>query len=94
MVIGTTTTYIGDEIPSLKGQQVHIFAVLPGGFSPEADPDDAGDYIRLNEALERLGGVKEADCLDIAPILPDGKSSLDHYDARPGDLECFAHLRR
>ncbi|TQF11032.1 hypothetical protein FJV41_36385 [Myxococcus llanfairpwllgwyngyllgogerychwyrndrobwllllantysiliogogogochensis] len=93
MVIGSSTTYIGDEIPGLKGQQVRIFAVLHGGLSPDADPDDAGFYVRLNETLERLGGVTEVDCLDIAPILPGGKSSFVHYDARPMDLECFAHLR-
>lgn len=94
MVIGSSTTYIGDEIPGLKGQQVRIFAVLRGGLRPDANPDADDYYVNDNETLARLGGVTAEDCIDAAPIRPDGTTSFVHVDPRAIDLECFAHLQK
>ncbi|MBU8901039.1 hypothetical protein KRR26_36185 [Corallococcus sp. M34] len=93
MTIGIDTTYLGNEIPGLRGQKVRIFAVLRGGLRPDADPDSDDYYVNNNETLARLGGVTTEDCIDAAPILPDGTTSFVHVDPRAIDLECFAHLR-
>ncbi|WP_141620316.1 hypothetical protein [Myxococcus sp. AB036A] len=94
MVIGTDTTYLGNEIPGLRGQKVRIFAVLRGGTRPDADTDADDYYADTDEKLARLGGVTVEDCIDAAPILPDGTTSFVHVDPRAIDLECFAHLRK
>ncbi|WP_338869450.1 hypothetical protein [Myxococcus stipitatus] len=94
MVIGSTTTYLGNEIPGLKGQQVRIFAVLRGGLRPDADPDADNYYVNNDEKLARLGGVTAEDCIDATPIRPDGSTAFVHVDPRAIDLQCFAHLRK
>ncbi|GEL75637.1 hypothetical protein [Myxococcus virescens] len=93
MIIGTDTTYLGNEIPGLQGQKVRIFAVLHGGTRPDADPDADDYYADTDEKLARLGGVTAEDRIDAAPIRPDGTTSFVHVDPRAIDLECFAHLR-
>ncbi|NTX51843.1 hypothetical protein [Myxococcus sp. CA039A] len=92
MFIGTDTTYIGNEIPGLKGKKVRIFAVLRGGLRPDANPDADDYYVNDNEKLAHLGGVTAEDCIDAAPIRPDGTTSFVHVDPRAIDLGCFSHL--
>ncbi|NNB86081.1 hypothetical protein [Corallococcus exiguus] len=94
MVIGTDTTYIGNEIPGLKGKKVRIFAVLRGGLRPDADPDANGYYVDTDEKLARLGGITAEDRIDAAPVRWDGGTSFVHVDPRAIDLECFAHLSK
>lgn len=94
MVLGSSTTYIGDEIPSLKRQQVRIFAVLRGGTRPDADTDADDYYVDMEEKLARLGGVTAEDRIDTAPVLLNGSTSFVHVDPRAIDLECFAHLNK
>ncbi|WP_408891607.1 hypothetical protein ACJ2CR_19275 [Myxococcus faecalis] len=94
MIIGTDTTYLGNEIPGLQGQTVRIFAVLRGGTRPDADPDADDYYVNTDEKLARLGGVTAEDCIDAAPVLLDGSTSFVHVDPRAIDLECFAHLNK
>jgi len=94
MVIGTITTYLGNEISGLQGQKVRIFGVLRGSLRPDANPDSDDYYVTDNEKLARLGGVTADDCIDAAPIHSDGTTSFVHVDPRAIDLECFAHLRK
>ncbi|NVJ08783.1 hypothetical protein HUW63_26555 [Myxococcus sp. AM001] len=94
MVIGTDTTYLSNEIPGLRGQEVRIFAVLRGGLRPDADPDADGYYVNDDKALARLGGVTAEDRIDAAPIRRDGSTSFVHVDPRAIDLACFAHLQK
>ncbi|MCP3104243.1 hypothetical protein LZ198_35810 [Myxococcus sp. K15C18031901] len=92
MIIGTDTTYLGNEIPGLRGQKVRIFAVLRGSLRPDANPDADDYYVCDDTTLARLGGVTAEDCIDAAPILSDGTTPFVHVDPRAIDLECFAHL--
>ena len=93
-ILGTITTYQGDEIPGLKGQKVRILYVLRGALRPDCDPD-ADDYLVNDEAvLKRLGGVTADDRVDAQMIHPDGRQSFVHLDPRAVDLELFARLRR
>jgi hypothetical protein len=94
MVIGTDTTYLGNEIPGLHGKKVRIFAVLRGGLRPDADPDSDGYYVTDDEALARLGGVTAEDRIDAMPLRWDGSTRFVHVDPRATDLECFAHLQK
>lgn len=94
MIIGTDTTYLGNEIPGLKGKKVRIFAVLRGGLRPDADPDADGYYVDTDEKLARLGGVTDEDRIDAAAIRPNGTTFFVHVDPRAVDLECFAHLQK
>lgn len=94
MVIGIDTTYIGNEIPGIKGKKVRIFAVLHGGLRPDADPDADNYYADTEEKLARLGGVTAEDRIDAASIRPGGTTSFVHVDPRAIDLECFAHLQK
>ena len=60
-VIGRTTTYIGDEIPGLKGQQVRIFGVMRGALLPGTDVD--ADNYRLLRARGHRCQVKPSDAV-------------------------------
>ena len=92
-LIGTTTTYVGDEIPGLRGSRVRIFGVMRGALRPGVDVD-ADDYFVSDDAtLLRLGGVTKDDRLDVAHVRADGTASFVHCDPRALDLECFAHLK-
>ena len=91
-LIGTITTYIGDEIPGLRGTEVRIAGVMRGALLPSVDLD-ADDYFVSDDAtLARLGGVTPNDRVDIAHIRRDGTTSFVHCDARAIDLLCFADL--
>lgn len=93
MIIGTDTTYLGDEIFALRGQKVRIIAVLRGSLREDADPEADGYFVNDNATLARLGGVTAEDRIDAAAIRADGTVSFVSYDPRAVDLECFAHLR-
>lgn len=91
-LIGTTTTYISDEIPGLRGREVRITGVMRGALLPSVDVD-ADDYFVSDDAtLARLGGVTANDRIDIAHIRGNGSTSFVHCDARAVDLLCFADL--
>ena len=92
-VIGRTTTYIGDEIPGLKGQQVRIFGVLRAALLPNTDIDADDYFVTDDHAIQQQGGVTKHDRVDIAHLRADGSASFVHCDPRAIDLECFAHLR-
>ncbi|QRK07469.1 hypothetical protein JQX13_46930 [Archangium violaceum] len=93
MVIGTITTYLGDEIPGLQGAKVCIFAVLRGAVRPDVDVDAEDFYVNEDATLARLGGVTAEDCVDVAPLRADGSTSFVHVAPRAVDLECFTGLK-
>ncbi len=93
-IIGATTTYLGDEIPGLKGRRVRIFGVMRGALRSDANVD-ANDYLVIDDdELGRLGGVTALDRLDVAHLRANEIASFVHCDPRAIDLECFATLRR
>ncbi len=93
-IIGTTTTYLGTEIPGLKGGRVRIFGILRGALGADVDVDSNDYFVSDDEHLERLGGVTKLDRVDIAHLRPDGSASFMHCGARAIDLDWFAHLAR
>jgi len=87
-VIGSVTTYVGEEHPYLRGRKVKILAVLrdvPG-------TDDHASFTSDFE-VEAAGGVQATDRVDVAPLIGGRRPSFVTSDARAVDLECFAHLR-
>ena len=84
--IGTTTKYIGDEIPDLKGRPVRICGVMRNARVPGVDVDAADYYVTDDHTLERLGGVTKHDRIDVALLDADGRESFVHCDPRSTDL--------
>jgi hypothetical protein len=93
-VLGTTTTYLGDEIPGLKGTRVRILAVLRGALRADADHDATDAFVSDDETLARLGGVTRDDRVDVVQLRPDGTTRFVRCDPRAVDLACFAHIPR
>ncbi len=93
-VIGTVTTYHGDEHPYLRGHQVRIVAVLKNAAKPDIDVDGP-DYAILSddEDLARAGGVTRHDRIEVQPwIEREDRFSFVTSDPRAVDLACFASL--
>lgn len=91
-IIGTTTTYLGHEIPGLKGVRVRIFGVMRGALRPDVDVDAEDYFVTDDQALARFGGITRFDRVDVAHLRPDGSASFVHCDAKAMDLECFPGL--
>jgi hypothetical protein len=91
-ILGSITTYLGDEIKGIKGHQVRILAVLRGALRPDADPDADGFFVNDEEELARLGGVTAEDRIDVQPIDRKGRQSFVHVDPKATDLEIFKYL--
>jgi hypothetical protein len=84
-IIGSTTTYVGNEIPGLHGKRVRVYAVMRGGV----DIDDDDSFVTDDETLARLGGVQAGDRVDIAHLRANGTCSFVHCDPLASELECF-----
>jgi len=95
-VIGTVTTYHGDEHPYLRGHKVRIVAVLKNAAKPDIDVDGPDyDHISDDEDLARAGGVTRDDRIEVQPwIEQEGRFSFVTSDPRAVDLGCFANLAR
>jgi len=94
-VIGSITTYVGTEIPGLKGCEVRIRAVLRGALRPDVDFDGEEHYVADDATLARLGGVTADDRLDVqAWSEAHARYSFVSVDPRAVDLACFAALRK
>lgn len=91
--IGTTTTYVGSEIPGFQGQRVRIFGVMRGALRADVNVDADDYFVTDDDALARLGGVTKHDRVDVAHLRADGSASFVHCDPRAIDLECFAGLK-
>lgn len=62
-IIGTVTTYQGRHYGMRPGHQVRIVAVMPA----DAEPDSDGSYLTDNDDIERDGGVRPGDRVEVAP---------------------------
>ncbi len=93
-VIGTVTTYHGDEHPYLRGHQVRIVAVLKNAAKPGIDVDGPDyDHISDDEDLARAGGVTRHDRIEVQPwIEQEDRFSFVTSDPRAVDLGCFKDL--
>jgi hypothetical protein len=94
-IIGSITTYVGDDWLAAKGSRVRICAVLRGRvrLDQDADSSNRGDsFVMDDTTITELGGVTKDHILDVAYVHPDGRKSLVHFNARAVDLERFAHL--
>ena len=92
-VIGSITTYIGDEIPGLRGDRVRIRAVLRGALRADVNVDADDHYVSDDAMLARLGGVTAEDRLDVQPwIAAAGRFSFVSVDPRAIDLDAFRDL--
>jgi len=93
-IIGTTTTYHGEEHGYLAGHTVRIIAVLHNAAKPDIDVDGP-DYAHLSddEDIARAGGVTAHDRIEVQPWLEkEGRFSFVTSDPLARDLACFADL--
>lgn len=94
-IIGTTTSYHGDEHPYLRGHKVLIIAVIKHALRADYDPDRDDQYLTDQHELERAGGVTADDRVEVQPwIDKEGRFSFVSSDPRAIDLACFASLKR
>jgi hypothetical protein len=92
-ILGSTTTYHGDEHPYLRGLKVRIVAVMKGAAAPDHDPDRDDSYLRDEDAIARAGGVTADDRVEVQPWLADEQRwSFVCSDPRALDLGCFKKL--
>jgi hypothetical protein len=89
--IGKTTTYNGNEFGFMKNQKVRIVAILRSDVDP--DSDDA--FVKDDQHLARLGGVKAGDRIEVQPwIEKEGRFSWVTSDPKAVDLACFRQLAK
>ena len=67
-ILGSTTTYHGDEHPYLRGLKVRIVAVMKRAATPDYDPDRDGSYLRDGDAIARAGGVTAEDRIEVQEL--------------------------
>jgi hypothetical protein len=92
-ILGSTTTYHGDEHPYLRGLKVRIVAVMKGAAAPDHDPDRDDCYLRDEDAIARAGGVTAEDRVEVQPWLEgEQRWSFVCSDPRALDLGCFKKL--
>ena len=93
-IIGTITTYHGDEHRYLRGHQIKVLAVFKGAAAPDHDPDDGFGVATTDDEVECLGGVDAADRVEVVPWLEsEGRFSFVSSDPRVTDLDAFKDLR-
>ena len=95
-IIGTITTYHGDEHRYLRGYKVKVIGVFKRvvASGPSHDPDDDICVITTDDELERLGGLDANDRVEVQPWLEgEGRFSFVSSDPRVTDLDAFKHLR-
>ena len=95
-IIGTVTTYHGDEHRYLRGYKVIIIAVLKNAAKPDIDVDGP-EYANISdeEELQRAGGVTSDDRIEVSPFLKrEGRYSFVSSDPKAIDLACFETLTK
>ena len=93
-VIGTITTYHGQEHRYLAGHKVRVVAVLKNAAKPDIDVDGP-DYAHLSddEDIARAGGVGLDDRIEVQPWLEkEGRFSFVTSDPKAMDLAAFERL--
>lgn len=92
-IIGTVTTYHGDEHRYLRGHHIKVLAVFKGAAAPDHDPDYGFAVATTDDEVARLGGVGVHDRVEVVPwIESEGRFSFASSDPRVVDLACFAEL--
>ena len=95
-VIGTITTYHGQEHRYLAGHKVRIVAVLKNAAKPDIDVDGP-DYAHLSDDddIARAGGIGIHDRIEVQPwIEKEGRFSFVSSDPKATDLAAFEGLPR
>ena len=95
-VIGTITTYHGQEHRYLAEHKVRIVAVLKNAAKPGIDVDGP-DYANLSddEDIARAGGVTAHDRIEVQPFIEkEGRFSFVTSDPKAVDLAAFERLPR
>jgi len=96
MIIGTVTTYHGDEHRYLRGYKVRIVAVLKNAAKPDIDVDGP-EYANINdeEELRCVGGVTANDRIEVQPWLEEeNRFSFVTSDPKATDLACFKNIAK
>jgi len=89
-VIGTITTYHGQEHRYLKGCKVRVIAVLKDALRVEEHA-----YLTDDDAITRAGGVTANDRIEVAPwIEKEGRFCFVTSDPKAVDLAAFTHLTK
>src|SRR3990172_11663434 len=92
-IIGTITTYHGDEHRYLRGHQIKVLAVFKGAAAPDHDPDDGFAVATTDDELARLGGLGPDDRAEVVPWLEsESRFSFVSSDPRVADLEALKPL--
>ena len=95
-IIGTVTTYQGNEMKYLKDCKVRIIAVLKNAAKPDLDVDGP-EYQNLSDDsdIERFGGVTALDRIEVQPFIEkEGRFSFVSSDPKAADLACFKGLNK
>ena len=95
-IIGTITTYHGDEHRYLHGYKVKVIGIFKrvSASGPSHDPDDDICVIITDNELEQLGGLDANDRVEVVPWLEsEGRFSFVTSDPRAIDLDAFKRLR-
>jgi hypothetical protein len=78
-IIGANATYTGTAHPWMTGLTVKVNSIIRGA--------DDGFVIRSDEDLQRLGGLKDRDVLDVSPwMTKEGRFSWVTSDATADEL--------
>jgi hypothetical protein len=94
-ILGSITTYLGNEHPYLRNCRVRIVGIMKRAAAPDYDPERDGSYLRDEGDIARAGGVTADDRVEIQPWLDEEQRwSFATSDPRAVDLACFAQLRR
>ncbi|MFH1538208.1 MAG: hypothetical protein ABIH66_04565 [bacterium] len=80
-IIGRRARYIGSE---QKLDKVVIVAAL---LSRDPDDPDERLYLKTDKEIEKAGGVKPTDRVEVRPIHPDGRASWITCDPLLRDLQ-------
>ena len=92
-IIGTVTTYHGDEHRYLRGHQVKVLAVFKGAAAPDHDPDDGYGVATTDDDVARFGGLDANDRVEVVPWIPEaGRFSFVSSDPRVVDLAAFGDV--
>ena len=92
-IIGSITTYEGEEHRYLRGHQVKVLAIFKGAACPDHDPDDGYPVITDDDELARAGGLAIGDRAEVVPWLEtESRFSFVSSDPRVEDLEAFHEL--
>jgi len=80
-IIGRKARYTGKE------QNLDRLVIIAAMISRGPDDPDEHLYLKTDKEIEKAGGVKPTDRVEVCPIHPDGRVSWVSCDPLFGDLE-------